>query len=193
MDEKALEYNPLILRLSSMQSVGGLSESASFLVWFLVNVYRLEEFEARDAVCDHSLDKGIDGIYVDHNEQEVHFLQAKIRQASKGSIGDAGPKNLVASVQQFDTSAKIQAILDGNADAQLKQLLQRGRVAAMVDSGYALVAVYVTNELHDADSKNYAEITPGIRVYDRKGIASRVIELDPPLGKDSFTFDTSYV
>lgn len=83
-----------------MQSVGGLSESASFLVWFLENVYRLDEVEARDAVCDNTLDKGVDGIYVDHNDQEVHFLQAKIRQATNGTIGDVGPKNLVASVQQ---------------------------------------------------------------------------------------------
>jgi hypothetical protein len=41
----------------------------------LENVYRLDEVEARDAVCDNTLDKGVDGIYVDHNDQEVHFLQ----------------------------------------------------------------------------------------------------------------------
>jgi hypothetical protein len=37
------------------------------------------------------------------------------------------------------------------------------------------------------------ESRPSIRIFDRKEIASRVIELDPPLGKSSFTFDTSYV
>jgi hypothetical protein len=135
VDAKELEYNQLAAKLSSMQSVGGLSESASFLVWFLENVYRLDEVEARDAVCDNTLDKGVDGIYVDHNDQEVHFLQAKIRQATNGTIGDVGPKNLIASVQQFDTRAKVQAILDGHADAQLKQILQRGRVAEMIDAG----------------------------------------------------------
>ena len=163
------------------------------MVWLLENVYRLDEVEARDAVCDNTLDKGVDGIYVDHNDQEVHFLQGKIRQATNGTIGDVGPKNLVASVQQFDTRAKVQAILDGNADAQLKQILQRGGVAEMIDAGYALVAVYVTNELRDSDSTTYEQITPGIRIYDRTEIASRVIAMDPPLGKSSFTFDTSYV
>lgn len=190
---RELEYDQLVSELSSMQSLGGLSESAAFLVWFLENVYRLDEVEARDTVCDHKLDKGIDGIYVDHNDQEIHFLQAKIRQAANGTIGDVGPKNLVASVQQFDTKAKVEAILDGNADAQLKQILHRGRVSEMIDAGYAPAAVYVTNELHDADSKTYARITPSLRIYDRTEIASRVIELDPPLGKSSFTFDTSYV
>jgi hypothetical protein len=60
----------------------------------LENVYRLDEVEARDAVCDNTLDKGVDGIYVDHNDQEVHFLQGKIRQATNGTIGDVGPKTL---------------------------------------------------------------------------------------------------
>lgn len=57
-------------------------------MWFLEDVYRLDETDARDAVCDHSNDKGIDGIYVDHNNEEVHFLQAKIRQSNTGKIGD---------------------------------------------------------------------------------------------------------
>src|SRR5690606_27568811 len=96
-------------------------------------------------------------------------------------------------VQQFDTREKVQAILDGNADAQLKQILHRGQVAEMIDAGYTPIAVYVTNELHDADSTAYEQITPGIRIYDRTEIASRVIEIDPPLGKSSFTFDTAYV
>lgn len=193
MDPKELEYNQLVSKLASTQSVGGLSESASFLVWFLENVYRLDEVEARDAVCDNTLDKGVDGIYVDHNDQEIHFLQAKIRQAAKGTIGDVGPKNLIASVQQFDTRQKVQTILDGNAHAHLKQILRRGQVAEMIDSGYTPIAVYVTNQLRDCDSTTYEKMTPAIRLYDRTEIASRVIELDPPLGKGSFTFDTSYV
>ena len=35
---------------------------------------------------------------------KIHFLQAKIRQSNTGKIGDVGPKNLMGSVVQFDTS-----------------------------------------------------------------------------------------
>ncbi|WP_374969013.1 hypothetical protein [Terrabacter sp. BE26] len=111
-----LSYGLLSQRLATIKERTGLGESASFLVWFLENVYRLEETDARDAVCDHSNDKGIDGIYVDHNNEEIHFLQAKIRQQDHGRIGDVGPKNLMGSVAQFDTSDKVMTILGGNAD-----------------------------------------------------------------------------
>jgi hypothetical protein len=39
--------------------VPGRTPSASFLIWFLQSVYRLDEVEAQDAVCDRKLDKGL--------------------------------------------------------------------------------------------------------------------------------------
>lgn len=194
VDAADVEYTSLKPRLKSIEDRTGLGESAAFLVWFLENVYRLDNTEARDAVCDHANDKGIDGIYIDHNNEEIHFLQSKIRQSANGTIGDVGPKNLVASVQQFDDASKIDAILGGNADAELKQLLIRSQLADMVKNGYALVAVYVTNEKHDVDSTAYAAITSSIRIFDRSAIANHVIDLDASdAQKPEFTFDTSYV
>lgn len=92
MDSSELDYAPLKVLIQPIQDRTGLAESASFLNWFLRNVYRLDDTEARDAICDHPNDKGIDGIYVDHNNEEVHFFQSKIKQASNGKIGDVGPK-----------------------------------------------------------------------------------------------------
>lgn len=189
-----LNYKLLSKRIARVTERTGLGESASFLVWFLENVYRLEETEARDAVCDHSNDKGIDGIYVDHNNEEVHFLQAKIRQSNTGKIGDVGPKNLMGSVAQFDTSDKVKMILAGNADDELKRLISRIQLADMVAAGYRLVGVYVTNESHNQDSEGYAAVTQDLMIFDREEIALRVVEVDTTEGKKgSFTFDTSYV
>ena len=70
MKSSDLNYNLLSKRVARVTERTGLKESAWFLVWFLENVYRLEETDARDAVCDHSNDKGIDGIYVDHNNED---------------------------------------------------------------------------------------------------------------------------
>lgn len=193
MDQTDLLYAPLKTRIQPIEDRSGLGESASFLVWFLQNVYRLDDTDARDAVCDHPNDKGIDGIYIDHNNEEIHFLQAKIRQKDS-KVGDVGPKNLMASAQQFDSANKIDAILSGNADTELKRLLVRSQVAEMVANGYAVVGVYVSNELNNKDSIAYAAITPQLRIYDRTEIASRVVDLDNADDqKDSFTFDTSYV
>lgn len=194
MKSSDLNYGLLSKRLELITERTGLGESASFLVWFLENVYRLEETHARDAVCDHSNDKGIDGIYIDHNNEEIHFLQAKIRQKDNGKVGDVGPKNLMGSVAQFDTRDKVRTILGGNADDELKHLAARIRLAEMVAEGYRLVGVYVTNESKNEDSVGYEAVTPNVRIYDRDEIAIRVVEVDTAEGKKgAFTFDTSYV
>ncbi len=72
MDQSSLTYQAFLPHLEDAQRETGLPESAAFLFWFLVNVYRLDETDARDAICDKSNDKGIDAIYVDHAEQEIH-------------------------------------------------------------------------------------------------------------------------
>ena len=45
------------------------SESASFLIWYLENYYRLDGQDAVDAVCDQRGDKGVDGIYVNSSDE----------------------------------------------------------------------------------------------------------------------------
>ena len=194
MKSSDLNYSPLSKKVARVTDRTGLGESASFLVWFLENVYRLEETDARDAVCDHSNDKGIDGVYIDHNNEEVHFLQAKIRQSNTGKIGDVGPKGLMGSVAQFDTADKVETMLLGNADDELKRLITRIQLADMVAAGYRLVGVYVTNESHNVDSKEYAAVTPDLAIYDREEIAARMVEVNATAGKKgTFIFDTSYV
>lgn len=194
MKPSDLNYSLLSQRLTPITDRTGLGESASFLAWFLENVYRLEETDARDAVCDHSNDKGIDGIYIDHNNEEIHFLQAKIRQKDNAKVGDVGPKNLMGSVAQFGSIDKVTKILSGNADDELKRLIMRIQLADMVAEGYRLIGVYVTNESANEDSVGYAAVTPDVRIFDRNKISSRVVEVDTDEGKKgSFTFDTSYV
>ncbi len=192
MDQSSLTYQAFLPHLEDAQRETGLPESAAFLFWFLVNVYRLDETDARDAICDKSNDKGIDAIYVDHAEQEIHFLQAKIRQKENGTVGDTGPKNLVSSMHQFATAEKVEAILAGNAAPELKRLLLRAGVRDLVAQEYSLRAAYVTNELNDDDSVAYELITDEIVIFDRAAIAAQVIDIAPSIGKAEFTFDTSY-
>ncbi|GGE89028.1 AIPR family protein [Mycetocola zhadangensis] len=193
MDVNDLRYKPLSAELGRVQTDTGLPESASFLYWFLINVYRLEETDARDAICDKPNDKGIDGIYVDHNEQEVHFLQAKIRQKNNGTVGDVGPKNLMSSMHQFGTPEKVATILAGNASPELKRLVQRIQLSDLLSSDYSIRAIYVSNELSDTDSNAYEALTPELRIFDRKEIAASVVDPAASTGKDEFTFNTSYV
>ena len=115
MQADDLKYENLVKIIGPL-AVKGKTESITFLNWFLENIYRLDSVAADDAICDSQNDKGIDGIYVDTNNEEIHFLQSKIRQKESGTIGDVSPKTFVASVQQFDTGEKVEAILAGDAD-----------------------------------------------------------------------------
>lgn len=194
MQTKDLEYVGLKQRISSIESETGLGESAAFLVWFLEQAYHLEETAARDAVCDHANDKGIDGIYVDHNNEEIHFMQSKIRQQAHGKIGDVEPKTLIGSVQQFNSEDKVNAVLAGNAHKDLKALLIAQNIGGLVAKGYGLKSVYVSNALHNADSRELAANNSSIAIYDRQDIAARIIDIDAAKArKDTFTFDTTYV
>ncbi|WP_152046031.1 AIPR family protein [Aureimonas psammosilenae] len=193
MKSNELTYNSL-QRILSPFVAKGRSESAAFLNWFLENIYRLDEVEADDAICDASNDKGIDAIYVDHNNEEIHLFQCKIRQKDNGTIGDVDLKNLSSSVKQFDTSDKVKNVLAGNAHSDLKKNLESKNIADLVDKGFKLVGVYVTNENHDLASREYLKGDISLRVYDRIEIADNYVELDRKGGITGFfEFDVSYV
>ena len=51
---------PAILDLFRQHLDPKRSESASFLIWYLENYYRLDTLEAVDSVCDQRGDKGVD-------------------------------------------------------------------------------------------------------------------------------------
>ena len=72
-------------------------------MWFLKNYYRLDEINAVDAVCDGMDDKGIDGIYVDHNLETVDVFQCKLVQNATKTLGDTQLKEFVGTLSQFAT------------------------------------------------------------------------------------------
>src|SRR3546814_13765099 len=92
------------------------SESASFLIWYLQNYYRLDSLEAVDAVCDQTNDKGIDGIFVNDNDQTITVFQAKISQKSNSKIGDAFIRTFAGTLCQFDSVEKLNNLISGAVD-----------------------------------------------------------------------------
>jgi hypothetical protein len=76
---RTLDY-PDILKLFPEHLDPKRSESASFLIWYLENYYRLDTLEAVDAVCDQPGDKGVDGILVNDKDQTIRVFRSKINQ-----------------------------------------------------------------------------------------------------------------
>lgn len=171
----------------------GRAESASFLNWFLENVYRLGDVEADDAICDEHNDKGIDGIFVDNTAQEIHFFQSKITQKDGRTIGDGDLKAFIGALDQFKTSKSIEQLLEGNANEDLKKIIRRERLPQLVEDGYKIRPVYVGNLTKDANTEEYLNHQPDFEIYDIPRIILEHIDFDSDEGvKGEFEFDISY-
>lgn len=171
----------------------GRSESASFLNWFLENIYRLGDVDADDAICDEKNDKGIDGIYVDNTSQEIHFFQAKITQNDNRTLGDADLKAFSGALVQFEKGESIDLILNGNANEDLKRILNRERIKTLVDEGYKIKGVFVANLNQDQNCKEYLNHIGNIELFDKNKIVLEHIDFNSDEGvKGQFSFDVSY-
>jgi hypothetical protein len=193
MDVQDLQYAKLKTIIAPYEAKGR-PESAAFLSWFLENVYRLDDVATDDAICDEPNDKGIDAIYLDHNEEEIHFFQSKIRQNPNATVGDVALKNLAGSLAQFQTAATIDSLLGSQASANLKRIIAKSDLKGLVEAGYKVIGVFVTNEALDKAANDYLAINPAIRVYDRNRIAAESIDIEKDGGiSDTFSFEVDYV
>lgn len=153
------------------------TESHAFLAWFLENVYRLEPTQAEDCVCDGPDDKGVDGIYVDNQNNRLDVFQAKISQLDSRTVGDTTLKDLVGTLAQFNSSEAIQTLQESTGNAELKSSLEDGDVANLVEQGWAVRGVLVTNIPIDASASSYLNLleSPTLFVYDRDAISAAYI------------------
>jgi restriction endonuclease Mrr len=94
------------------------TESASFLIWYLENYYRLDNQEAIDAVCDQKGDKGVDGIYINESNGTIDIFQTKISQKEGRTIGDTSLKEFLGTLSQFNSKESIRNLLDTGGEAQ---------------------------------------------------------------------------
>src|SRR5260221_4617524 len=97
----------------------GRGESSAFLIWFLENFFRLETQEAIDSVCDQTNDKGIDGIYVDEEEEKIYLFQSKYSPTNDQDQGDNDLRNFIGARQWFNDEASINNLLSSTASSDL--------------------------------------------------------------------------
>jgi hypothetical protein len=83
------------------------TESASFLIWYLENYYRLDSLEAVDSVCDQRGDKGVDGIYVNDDDNTIDIFQCRISQKKGSTIGDSALREFYGTLSQFQSQDSV--------------------------------------------------------------------------------------
>lgn len=76
---------------------------AAFLIWHLVNFFRISPEDAKDSICDNKGDKGIDGIWVDEtsDEEEIYLFQSKFSPNDGADQGDNDLRNFVGAKSWF--------------------------------------------------------------------------------------------
>lgn len=125
-------------------------ESSAFLIWFLVNYFRLDEQNAIDSVCDSRNDRGIDGIYVDNEEETIYLFQSKYSPNLDSTQGDNDLRKFVGAKEWFRSSATIDTMLAGVVSPELKSVITRLHVREKIDTGYSIELHFVTNKLFEA-------------------------------------------
>ncbi len=133
----------------------GRSSSAAFVIWFLRTIYRMDDVETEDAVCDATDDGGIDGLIVDDDLKEIVLFQGKRREKLPATLGDTDLKKFTGSMAVFRDPGSIRALESRTRNTDLRRLLNSNNVAEKVESGYQLKGIFVANVAGDQNCQAY--------------------------------------
>jgi hypothetical protein len=176
----------LVTRIKSYTNKGR-PISIAFLNWFLEHIYRLEQVAAEDSICDKSNDRGIDRIYIDDNQLEIHVLQSKTKQS--GTTGDKDLREFSGTLNQLRTPDALDAFLSGKVDQEIKDKIVKLGIRSPLEKGYSLRGVLVTNVAIDANGQDVIKSDPSIIPFDRDAIIRSYVDLNVDGGiKQTYTF-----
>jgi len=173
---------PALLKLFPEYLDPKRSESASFLIWYLENYYRVDPLDAVDSVCDQKGDKGVDGIFVNDSDQTITIFQSKISQNAKSTIGDVALKEFAGTISQFETDEKIDHLIKTAGAAQVGSLAKRLELSKKIVT-YELRGEFISNIDLDANGISFLKMAPHISVVGKADLLSTYIsdERDLPV------------
>jgi hypothetical protein len=171
---------PDILKLFPQHLEPSRSESASFLIWYFENYYRLDEGEAVDSVCDQKGDKGVDGIFVNDNDQTITIFQSRISQSSKSAVGDTVLKEFAGTISQFESAEKIQELVKSAGAAEVAKLVKRLDLVNKIAT-HELRGEYLTNIDIDGNGITFLKGTLHISFVGKTALGSTYISSEREL------------
>lgn len=133
----------------------GYTDSKALLYWFLYNVFRLDEIQSRDSICDGPNDKGIDGVWVDEDSEEIFLFQSYFTSRESSHLGDSKLKEFVGSTNWFAKPHNLHGLLKSSANAELKARVAQFQLVNRLEAGFSVVLVFVTTRLLDYNGKEY--------------------------------------
>lgn len=157
--------------------IGGRTESAALLAWFLEAVWRVEPEEVSDSICDGGGDKGIDALRTIEVLSEIDIFQSKWHKKPGADQGDAALKNLVGAAPYFASPQSVDALLNSAPNPELTKLIHRLEIRDRVEKGAeAKRLVLVTNGVLDVSGQDYLKAIEGqdppVEVWDLPKLAA---------------------
>ncbi|MEK6327302.1 MAG: AIPR family protein [Actinomycetota bacterium] len=153
---------------------GSRTISAAQLAWFLETVWRLDPDQVDEAICDGPGDRGIDGLVVSEDANQIAVLQSRHRDDGK-TEGDKGIREFVG-VREYFTSAESAAQLrDGlTPNAEVRALIDRTGVIGLLERSEPpeVALIYVTNAPLDDSATDFLGTEPeGLDVWHEERLA----------------------
>ena len=152
---------PNVLNLIDEHRDPNRSESASFLLWYLENYYRLDHLDAADAICDQSGDKGIDGIWVNDLVQTIHVFQARLSQTDNRTVGDTPLKEFAGTLLQLKDRDSVAGLIKSAGDAEVSTLIRRLNLMDKI-AEYEVIGEFLTNIAIDSNGEAFLSNCPQI-------------------------------
>ncbi|MCA4776093.1 AIPR family protein [Empedobacter stercoris] len=149
----------------------GRTETSAFIIWYLINYFRLDKQEAIDCVCDQQNDKGIDGIFVDDEEEIIYLIQSKYSPIDNQMQGDGDIRNFIGAKTWFSSSETIQELLDSSASKELKSLILSNKLLQKDD--YEVKLVFITNKKFNAHANEFISINTDLEAWDCELLLSK--------------------
>ncbi len=155
-------FEKLKSEISNYQS--GRADSSAFIIWFLENFFRIDRQDAIDCVCDQVNDKGIDGIFVDDEEEKIYLIQSKYSPVDFQQQGDNDLRNFVGAKEWFTDVESISRLLDSTASKELKALVNGFNL--IEKTHYSKILVFITNKNFNVHAQEFISVTDNLESWD---------------------------
>jgi hypothetical protein len=184
--------HPKVLDLIAEYRAPGRWDSAAFLIWYLENYYRLDPQEAIDSVCDKENDKGVDGIWINEDEEAIVVFQSRLKEDPHKKIGDAALRSFGGTLLQFRNKTALKAMIEAAGMAKVASLAKRLDLLSKISSGsYAVRGEFLSNVDADGNAASYLKSTPNITFIGKTHLETRYISAARDLpAHDYVTFST---
>lgn len=165
---------PTVLNLIAEYRAPERWDSAAFLIWYLENYYRLDPEEAIDAVCDKKNDKGVDGIWVDDDEETIVIFQSRMKQDPAKTIGDSSLSQFAGTLLQFKTKTALDAMLAAAGMAKVASLVKRLDLQSKIET-YTISGEFLSNVNIDNHGEAYLKAASNITFIGKQHLEKRYI------------------